>query len=89
MLKKTSPTRSEYEHRCSDNEHPGVQNLNPKEYTVEGSTGKEDTVKKEARKKQKRAHEEARASSSFHALDDYGIVLRAVLGVTRLRRENA
>jgi hypothetical protein len=56
-VNKTSPTCSEYEHPCSNNEPPGVQILNPKEYTVEGSTGKENTVKQEARKNQKRAHE--------------------------------
>ncbi|MEW6144856.1 MAG: helix-turn-helix domain-containing protein [Thermodesulfobacteriota bacterium] len=70
-VNKTSPTCSEYEHPCSDNEQPDVQNMNTKEYTVEGNTGKEHTVKTEARKKQKRAHEEARASSSFPAPDDY------------------
>jgi hypothetical protein len=45
--------------------------MTPKEYTVEGSTGKEYAVKTEARKKQKHAHEEARASSSFTSpIDD-------------------
>jgi DNA-binding MarR family transcriptional regulator len=70
-VNKTSPTCSEYEHPCSNNEPPGVQILNPKEYTVEGSTGNEYTEKQEARKKRKRALEEARASSSFHAPADY------------------
>ncbi len=39
--------------------------MNPKEYTVKGSTEKEYTVNKEERKKINRAHEEARASSSL------------------------
>lgn len=66
-VKETSPTRSQYEHPCSDNEHPGVQNMNTKEYTVKGSTRKEYTVtvKEDARKKQKRVPEEAHASSSL------------------------
>ena len=41
--------------------------MNPKEYTVEGSTEKEYTVKTDARKKQKSAHEEAEASSTSPA----------------------
>lgn len=52
---------------------PTPQILPPKEYTVEGSTEKEYTVKTEARKKQKRAPEEARASSSLSPpADDHG-----------------
>jgi hypothetical protein len=64
-VKESSPTCSEYEHPCSNNEPPGVQNMNTKEYTVEGSTEKEYTVKTEARKNKKRAPEEAHASSSL------------------------
>ena len=72
-VKDSSPTCSEYEHPCSDNEPPGVQNMNPKEYTVEGSTENEYTVKTKARKNTKRAHEEARASSSLSPpVDDHG-----------------
>jgi len=37
--------------------------MNTKEYTVEGSTEKEYTVKKETHKTIKRTNEEARASS--------------------------
>ena len=71
-VKDSSPTRSEYEHPCSDNEPPGVQNMNPKEYTVKGSTENEYTVNKEARKKKIRAPEEAHASSSLPPpVDDY------------------
>jgi hypothetical protein len=53
-MKKTSPTCSEYEHPCSDNEQQDVQNMNTKEYTVEPGTEKEYTVNKEARKKKKK-----------------------------------
>ncbi len=49
----------------SDFVPPTHQILTPKEYTVEPGTENEYTVKKEARKKIKRAHEEARASSSL------------------------
>jgi hypothetical protein len=71
-VNESSPTRSEYEHPCSDNEPPGVQNMNPKEYTVEPGTENEYTVKKEARKKKVLALEEAHASSSLSPpLDDY------------------
>lgn len=61
---KMTPTPSKYEAPPSNNEAPGVQNMNPKEYTVEGSTEKEYTVKKETHKNIKRTNEEARASSS-------------------------
>lgn len=64
-VNKTSPTCSEYEHPCSNNDPPGVQNMTPKEYTVEPGAVKEYTVKTEARKKKKRAPEEAQASSSL------------------------
>lgn len=71
-VKESSPTRSEYEHPCSDNEQPDVQNMNTKEYTVEGSTEKEYTVKKETHKNIKRTNEEAHASSSLSTpLDDF------------------
>ncbi len=46
--------------------------MNPKEYTVKGSTENEYTVNKEARKKKIRAPEEAHASSSLPPpVDDY------------------
>jgi hypothetical protein len=45
-VNKMSPTPSKFEDPPSYFEPPGVQNMNPKEYTVEGSTGKEYTVKK-------------------------------------------
>ncbi len=61
-VKESSPTRSEYEHPCSNNEPPGVQNMNPKEYTV----------KKETHKNIKRTNEEAHASSSLSPpVDNY------------------
>lgn len=70
-MNESSPTCSEYEHPCSDNEQPDVQNMNTKEYTVEGSTEKEYTVKKETHKNIKRTNEEAHASSSLSpTLDD-------------------
>ena len=70
-VKKTSPTCSEYERPCSNNEPPGVQNMNPKEYTVEPGAENEYTVKEETRKKKERALEEAHASSSlFPPIDD-------------------
>jgi len=51
---------------------PTPQILTPKEYTVEPGTENEYTVKKEARKKKIRAHEEAHASSSLSPpIDDY------------------
>jgi len=66
-----SYTPSEFEDPPSNIEPPGLQNLNTKEYTVEGSSNKEDTVKEDAREKAKRVHEEARASSSSDPrLDD-------------------
>ncbi|HML94353.1 MAG TPA: hypothetical protein PKC29_02860, partial [Thermodesulfobacteriota bacterium] len=71
-----SYTPSEFEDPPSNNEAPGVQNLNPKEYTVEGRLRKENTVKEEARKKTKRVHEEAGASSSPPSrLDDNSVTL--------------
>jgi len=77
-VKKTSPTCSEYEYPCSDNERPDVQNMNTKEYTVEPGTEKEYTVNKEARKKKKRALEEAGASSPTSPVDDNKVTLLEV-----------
>jgi len=53
--------------------------MTPKEYTVEGKPGKEDTVslKDSAREKTKRAREEARASSSSDRVDDEVTMLDA------------
>jgi hypothetical protein len=70
-VNKTTPTPSKYEAPPSNNEASTLHYMNPKEYTVEGSTGKEYTVKQEARKMKKRAHEEARASSFLSpSIDD-------------------
>ena len=52
------------------------QILTPKEYTVEPGTEKEYTVKEEARKKKKRAPEEAEASSSLLSpVDDNNVTM--------------
>lgn len=74
---EASATRSEYDSPCSNDDPPGGQNMTPKEYTVEGSSSKEDTVVKEdAREKTKRAREEACASSSQPSrLDDNSVTL--------------
>ena len=68
-----SYTPSKNEVPPSFNEASTLQNMKPKEYTVEGSSNKEDTVslKEEAREKTERVHEEASASSSSDSrLDD-------------------
>jgi len=67
---ESSCTPSEFEEPPSNNEAPGLHYLNPKEYTIEGSAEKENTVKEDARKKTKRVHEEACASSSPDRVDD-------------------
>lgn len=67
---EASATRSEYDPPCSNNDPPGGQNMTPKEYTVEGSAEKENTVKEDAREKIKRVHEEACASSSQPSRSD-------------------
>lgn len=75
---ETSDTCSLDEHGCSRDEQPGVQNMNTKEYTVEGSAGKENTasLKRYAREKTKRVQEEAGASSSQPSqLDDNSVTL--------------
>jgi hypothetical protein len=75
-VKKTSPTHSKCEVPPSNNEVPPLQNMNPKEYTVEPGTEKEYTVNKAARKKKKRALEEAGASSSLTSpVDDNKVTL--------------
>lgn len=68
-----SYTPSKNEGPPSFNEASTLQNMKPKEYTVEGSSNKEDTVslKEDAREKTKRVHEESCASSSSDPrLDD-------------------
>ncbi len=70
MVNEMSGTCSLDEQGCSCGEQPGVQNMNTKEYTVEGSAEKEYTVKEEAREKTKRAREEACASSSRASRSD-------------------
>lgn len=73
---ETSDTCSLDEQGCSCGEQPGVQNMNTKEYTVEGRLRKEYTVKEDAREKTKRVHEEAGASSSQPSrLDDSSVTL--------------
>jgi len=76
MVTEASATRSEYDPACSNTDPPGGQNMTPKEYTVEGSAEKENTVKEEARKKTKRVQEEAGASSSRTSrLDDDSVTM--------------
>jgi len=57
----SSPTPSEYDHPCTDNDPPPDQNLTPKEYTYKEHTTKVDTENTKTRKKRV---EEAGASSS-------------------------
>ncbi|KAB2820692.1 MAG: helix-turn-helix domain-containing protein, partial [Candidatus Dadabacteria bacterium] len=62
---ETSDTCSLDEQGCSCGEQPGVQNMNTKEYTVEGNTNKEHTeLLKNTRANGQTLHEEERASSS-------------------------
>lgn len=67
-----SYTPSKNEVPPSFNEASTLQNMKPKEYTVEGNSNKEDTVslKEDAREKAKCVHEEADASSSSDPLLD-------------------
>ncbi len=82
FVEETSATCSPDEQGCSRAEQPGVQNMNTKEYTVEGSSNKEDTVslKEDARENAKRVHEEACASSSSDPrLDDDEVTMLDVV----------